>query len=339
MNRATVAAALGMALSMAAGGHATAQVTLRVADSLPATHFFTEQATRFWMDAVAQLAGPEVTFEHFPAGQLGKAGDLFSLTASGVVDIGYVVPSYAAEKLPLTSVAELPGTFETSCRGTMAFWDLARNDGLLATREYGPAGVKVVYAVVMPPYQAFVRGPLATIDDLEGKKLRTSSAGQDAIARRLGAVPVRITAPEVYDALSRGTIDGVIFPASSVLAYDIAGLLDTATSGVNFGSAVLTMMISQDRWNALPAAVQEAMSQAGEATTKRICAYADGALDDDLKKLSAAGIGFADLEEGAAQQLAAEMLGVREEWARTMDGMNVPGTEILKAFEAAIADR
>src|SRR5690606_4896683 len=112
MNRATVAAALGMALSMAAGGHATAQVTLRVADSLPATHFFTEPATRFWWDAVAQLAGPEVTFEHFPAGQLGKAGDLFSLTASGVVDIGYVVPSYAAEKLPLTSVAELPGTFE-----------------------------------------------------------------------------------------------------------------------------------------------------------------------------------------------------------------------------------
>ena len=337
ISRFAFASLLSAAASIGVSGPAAAEVKLRVADSLPATHFFTEQATQFWMDEVTRLAGSEVSFEHFPASQLGKAGDLFALTVSGVVDIGYVVPSYAADKLPLTSVAELPGTYESSCQGTMAFWQLAHDDGLLATREYEPAGVRVLYAVVMPPYQAYVRGPLGTLEDLEGKKLRTSSSGQDAIVRRLGAVPVRITAPEVYDGLSRGTIDGVIFPASSLLAYDLAGLVDSATTGVNFGSAVLTMMISQERWDTLSPALQAAMTEAGEATTRRICAYADGALEQDMNMIAEAGVEFVELNEGSEQRLAAEMLGARQEWAGTVDGMNFPGSEILEAFEAAIA--
>lgn len=39
---------------------------------------------------------------------MGKAKDLLSLTQSGVLDIGYVGPSYVSDKLPLFSVGELP---------------------------------------------------------------------------------------------------------------------------------------------------------------------------------------------------------------------------------------
>ena len=53
-----------------------AQVKLRVADSLPANHFVVEQATRFWMQEITRLTKGVVTFEYYPAEQLGKAKDI-----------------------------------------------------------------------------------------------------------------------------------------------------------------------------------------------------------------------------------------------------------------------
>lgn len=44
------------ALLTALGGPTHAEMTLRVADSLPANHFFTEQATRYWMSEVERLS-------------------------------------------------------------------------------------------------------------------------------------------------------------------------------------------------------------------------------------------------------------------------------------------
>lgn len=337
MGRTILPLALGAVLAMAPPQGAFAdRLTLRVADSLPAAHFFTREATEFWMSEVGRLTDGRVRFEHFPAGQLGGAGDLLSLTQSGAVDIGYVVPSYTADRMPLTAVAELPGTFSTSCEGTLAYWQLAQEGGALFQHQYGPAGVRILFAVVMPPYQAFLRGPLAGIDDLVGQKLRTSSAGQDAIARRLDAVPIRITAPEVYGALSRGTIDGLIFPTSSVLAWDLGGLVASATSGANFGSAVLTVMISQARWDSLPAEVQAAMAEAGEATTRRICAYTDDVIEADSATLEGMGVRFVTPEGEFRARLDAEMLAARQEWAEQVDAMNMPGSAVLAAFEATM---
>ena len=114
------------ALAMASlGAVAQAQTKLRVGDSLPLNHFFAEQATKVWMAEVTKKSGGAVQFEYFPAEQLGKAKDMLALTQSGVIDIGYVVPTYVQDKMPLTAVAELPGTFRSSCEGTMAFWKIA----------------------------------------------------------------------------------------------------------------------------------------------------------------------------------------------------------------------
>ena len=103
------------------GGAAVAQdktISLRVADSFPAGHFIPATATIPWMDEVTKKTNGRVKFEYFPAQQLGKAPDLLNLTQTGVADIGYVGMSYVSDKMPLSSVAQLPGAFTTACQGT-----------------------------------------------------------------------------------------------------------------------------------------------------------------------------------------------------------------------------
>jgi TRAP-type C4-dicarboxylate transport system substrate-binding protein len=326
--------ALAVFLSTTATAHA--QTTLRVADSLPASHFFVEQATKFWMQEVSAGTNNAVKFEHYPAEQLGKAKDLLSLTQSGVVDIGYVVPSYVSEKMPLSAVAELPGTFSSSCEGTLAYWKLAQGDGILSRLEYDPNGVKVLFAIVMPPYQVFLQRKIDNIKSFEGAKLRTTGGAQDGIITRLKSVPVHITAPELHDSLARGTVDGMVFPTASTVAYDVAGLVKASTSNENFGSAVLTYMISNARWKTLPPAVQKAMSEAGEKTVRRICAYADNEVGNDLAKIRAKGVAVAPLPEEDKPALAALARGVSQEWAERLDKRGKAGSDVLRSFMEAL---
>src|SRR3984893_2540914 len=85
------------------------KITLRLADSLPSGHVIHELVAKPFMELVTKATNGQVTFQHFPSEQLGKAKDMAQLTAMGVADVAYIVPSYSSDKYPLTAVAELPG--------------------------------------------------------------------------------------------------------------------------------------------------------------------------------------------------------------------------------------
>src|SRR5699024_10172261 len=82
---------LGVAASV------TAQTTLRIGDSLPSGHYIAEGLIEFWMDGVKEQLGDDVDFDHFPAEQLGKAGDMLSLAQTGVLHISYIGSCYVSD--------------------------------------------------------------------------------------------------------------------------------------------------------------------------------------------------------------------------------------------------
>src|ERR1700679_1866613 len=151
-------------------------ITLRLADSLPVGHIIHEAVTKPFIEAVEKRTDGKVKIAHYPAEQLGKAKDLLRLTQSGVVDIGYIVPSYASDKMPLTAVAELPGGFRNACQGTAAYWALTRDGNFLAEKEFAPNGIRPLITFALPTYQILLstRKPITSLADLEGLKIRTA---------------------------------------------------------------------------------------------------------------------------------------------------------------------
>ncbi|MCW5886847.1 MAG: TRAP transporter substrate-binding protein DctP [Anaerolineales bacterium] len=67
-----------------------------------------------------------------------------------------------------------------------------------------------------PPQNYWWRKPFNSAGDFRGLRLREFSAEGIDFARAVGAVPVSLTAPEVYSALQRGVVDGVITSASTL---------------------------------------------------------------------------------------------------------------------------
>ena len=313
------------------------EVTLRIGDTFPVGHYTPENLVKVWMAGVEENA-PGVSFEYFQAGQLGKAKDHLKLAQSGVLDIAYVAPSYVSDKLPMSSVAELPEAFTTACEGTWAYWKLAQPGGLLDEIEFKPNGVRVLMVMVLSPYQLYVRGnEIDGVDSFKGLKIRTTGGAKEIATVKLGGVPVQMAAPEARNGLTRGTIDALLFPTPSILPYDLATALDYATEGLNLGSFVTTYAISLDKWNTLSPEVQEAMTAASEAAIQSGCEAVDALNAADKQTITEAGVEYVTLSDADQQKISDLMAEVGTEWASQLDERGKKGTEVLEAFRASLA--
>jgi TRAP-type C4-dicarboxylate transport system substrate-binding protein len=310
---------------------------LKVADSFPAGHYLVRLMLKPWMDDVTKRTNGAVTFTYYPNQQIGKAADMLRLTQAGVIDIGYIAPSYASDKMPLSEVAQLPEVFDTSCQGTLAYWKSAR-EGVLAAQEYAPNKIRLLMEVVLPPYQVFtVKQKIESLKDIRGLKLRTTGGAQDLTVRALDAVPVRMSAPDAYESLSRGTMDGLLFPMESVVSYGLDKLVKHATEGVSFGSFIVAFSINQAVWDHLPDDVKKAMDAASEAIEPQVCAEVDKEQDGTRQRMQQTGISFEPVPDATRLQMKEKLRIVGQEWAAGLDSRGKQASAALKEFETLLA--
>jgi len=329
---AITASALGMA------SHAGAQTTLKFAHIFPASHYLWEQAGKVFTEAVTARTNGRVKFEVYPAGQLGK--DYLALLKSGIADIAIIVPSYAADKFPLTSVAELPGLYGSSCEGTSKFWNVVKDGAQLNDAEYKNQGLHVLFASVLPPYQVMTSSKrVERLEDLSGLKLRANGVAMDKTIRALGSVSVRIPAPEFFEALSRGTVDGGFYPYSGLASYRLEKVLRNSVTGVQLGAGSVVFAMSDRVWTTLPADIKNAMNGAATSTQANLCKWQDDEEKEVQAKLSAEGghqVVVLGPQEAARWQDRVNT--VTTDWGKEMDGVGKNGTALLKSFRDARGD-
>jgi TRAP-type C4-dicarboxylate transport system substrate-binding protein len=313
-------------------------ITLRLADSLPVGHIIHEAVTKPFIEAVEKRTDGKVKMAHYPAEQLGKAKDLLRLTQSGVVDIGYIVPSYASDKMPLTAVAELPGGFRNACQGTAAYWALTRDGHFLAEKEFVPNGIRPLITFALPNYQILLSTHKAvnSLADIEGLKIRTAGGALDLMMRSIKAVPIRMSPPEIYESMSRGTLDGAMLGYQSAVSYDIIGLLKTGTLNEPLSSVVITYSISTAKWKALPEPVRTVLAEEGERITQESCAKFAHTEEQALAKARDKGIKLIHFSAEDEKSMETVFETVSQGWAAGLDGRGKPGSEALKVWKAAL---
>jgi TRAP-type C4-dicarboxylate transport system substrate-binding protein len=334
---AQAALAVAATVALGAGAHAQTTTKIKIADSFPVGHYLPKYITTPMMEKLkANPAAKGIEFEYYPAEQMGKAKDFLSLVQSGVIDIAYVAPGFVSDKMPLSVVSELPLDFSGSCQGTMAYWNLAKPGGLLDKKEFAPNGVRLLFTIVLPPYQIITRKPFTNLKEIEGMKIRASGSAKELVIKKLKAIPVLMPTPDVYESLSRGTIDGVLFPFNSLAPYEIHKLSKTGTIGENFGTFVANWVISEKRFQSLPPAVQQDLTAMGEQLTKAACTQVEKDEAGDIEKVKAAGVKLTPLSAADKATVATVMHDVAKDWADTLDKRGKSGTEVLNAFKAGL---
>jgi TRAP-type C4-dicarboxylate transport system substrate-binding protein len=324
-----------------AAADSAGKITLRFAESAPATHPFSSNHDKFWMDEVTRLTKGRVAFQFYPSEQLGKAKDLLALTQAGTVEVARMGASYTPDKLPLTAVAELPGMINSSCQGSAALWKLTEEGGggVLARTEYAPLGLHVVIAAMNAPYEVQTTKKKQVIlpTDIKGLKLKTLGGASDEAARRLGAVPIQMFVAELFLSLQRGTVDGRFGEFGSVMANKTEGVLKYSTVGARVGGFASVTVIGDKVWKELPADVQVAMITAGGTTSENFCSKEDEHGPQIAKDLEAQhGWTVHDLTQAERQEWQDALAPVQQQWAEELDRRGKPGSEILATFRKTL---
>jgi TRAP-type C4-dicarboxylate transport system substrate-binding protein len=318
------------------GASAQTRVELKMADRLPQDHYIARYATNFWIEEVSKATGGSLAVQRYASERLGKSKDMLTLTKAGVVDGGEYVPGYLGDQMPLSAVAELAGMVPTACTASLAYEELAKPGGFLDKNELAPLGIRLLYVVGLPAYQLFTSKKIDTFASFQGLKIRSTGAAMDAGLRQLGIVPIRMSAAELNESFSRGTVDGTSFPAASIYSYDLQKQAKFATTGLSFGSSMTFYAISTRSWQKLTPEMQKAVTEAGARTTRHACALIDKDDQATLKRMEGEGTTLVKLSAEDRKKYD-DLLGrVATEWADGVDKKGRQGTATLDAFRAAV---
>lgn len=337
--RAATCAILAIAISVATANGTSAQsVTLKLADTLPAGHTMHQEITQVFIAETRRLSGGAIGLDHFPGGQLGKPADSLRLIQTGLQDIGLLAPSLVSDKMPYSSVTELPGLWSRSCELMKAAWPLFQENGTLFKLDFAPNGIRPLILLGLPQYViGFATSrEVKALKDLSGLRIRSVGGALDGLVAKLGGSPVRLAAPEIYEALNRGTADGAIMGNQGITGYKMEGLLKTVLTGQNLGTVFNVYAISDAKWRSLSDAGRAALAAAGENATMAGCAGLDRVEDDTIAKVKAAGAKYIVFDAADNERMATLFAEVRKGWAADLDKRGRPGTDVLGTFETAL---
>ncbi len=311
-------------------------ITLKLAHSFPENHYLAKETGVYWAEKVKQYTNGRVQFQYYPAEQMGKADALLDVVKNRVVDVAYVGVGYFSDKMPLSSVGQLPAEYVSSLQGSKAYHKVVNE--VLLEKEFLPNNVRPVLATVLPPYQIVtVDKKINTIDDLKGVKLRTAGI-QSLIVEAAGGTPVSMPATEIFTGMQRKTLDGTLLPFTSFKPYQIEKIVKYSTSNVNMGSFAVTYCINEQVWKSLPKDIQEAMIKAGNETVEHSAKYQDDnvkALGEEFKKM---GLNIYEVGQKTLSDLNARTKNVNNDWASKLDKKGLAGTQVLQAFEKAVRE-
>ena len=291
-------------LALTATAQDLPETTLSVVGSWSNLPLYKNFERNFWEVTVPEASGGKITVSMTTFDQMGVAGgDVFRMLGDGVFDIGMTVGDYTVADAPELEGLDVP-LLAIDADSARQMVDAAKpmvadimrdrfNSHMLAIAPY-------------PPQIVFCNAEIASLADLEGKKIRGSGRMTTLFLEALGAEGITMAFSEVPGALERGVIDCAVTGAGSGYA---SGWFESSTHLVNLplgGWDPVITAVNLDAWEALDPAVQEFLTeQAKTGFEDPAWEDAGGALARDIACLTGSG----ECTAGAAASMTLVELG------------------------------
>ncbi len=216
-----------LALAGAGSAHlANAQTVLTASSWLPPTHTLS-LAQKEWCDLVEKNSTGKVKCNILPRAVSAPPGT-FDAVKNGLADLSYSVQGYTPGRFVHTQMAELPFLGNKAEPISVAYNKVAMKNPQYSAEH---SGMKVLAFFTHGPGIVFnTKRAIGKVDDLNGLKFRVGGGMVNEISKTLGMNVTLKPAPDSYELLSGGVMDGTLFPAESTESFRIDKIIKHATT-------------------------------------------------------------------------------------------------------------
>ncbi|MFN6953813.1 MAG: TRAP transporter substrate-binding protein [Acetobacteraceae bacterium] len=242
----------------AASAQAPAPIPLKIVGGLANVSQFVNFEEPFWRDEVPRLTGGRVQPEIVANDRAGiRSQEMLPLIRLGVVPFGTALLAVISTEDPEFNAMDLPALNPTiaDLRRTMTRFRPFLERAL--SERYG---VRLLAIYTYPAQVVWCNRPFASLADLRGRRVRTSSVGQADLIAALGGTAVVTPFNEIVAAMRAGVVECAITGTLSGMAI---GLHEVTThvhaTAINWGVSIFAA--NEQAWEALPADIRAVLTE------------------------------------------------------------------------------
>jgi len=283
-----------------------------------------------WAKDMEKLTNGRWQIKLHYAGVLAPPKEELDGLKAGLFEACQFCAAYHPGKVPLHSVLELPFIAPNDGLGISsmmaALWE---HPALLKELEKWNAVPLLPGAIL--PYNLMGNTLIAKAEDFKGVRIRIG--GEIArVLKMFGAVPTLMPAPEVYEAISRGTLDMVGFPWSFTFGtFKIYEVSKYANVNLNLGTMSCAYVANKKAWDALPDDFKKIhMKWYAKAPSEWAKEYTKG--DRKWIPIFKKRLEFVKFSPEERAKLVKKAKIVWEEWVKKWEKRGLPAREVLNYY-------
>ena len=316
---------LGLMVSVLPFGkaHAAPVIRLKVANYFPPPSNQSTMLEEFCRE-LEKRTGGQVKVDYYPGQSLLSSTAMFDGILKGIADIGYSHVFYTAGRMPVTEAIGLPMDYASPWVGSQVANDFYRQ---FKPKEFDQVRVLWMNTSTSSGI-ATAKKPVRKLEDLKGLNIRAPGVCGDVI-RALGGTAAPTPMPEVYEAISKGVIDGESSNFETLKNFRFAEVVKYETSIweiTNFYPFYVAM--NKDSYKKLPADIKDIFDTlVGEYKEQYILMW--NSIDFAGKAYGLEkGVEFIDLSPSESARFKAAVEPVVNNYVKTMVGKGFPETEV-----------
>jgi TRAP-type C4-dicarboxylate transport system substrate-binding protein len=321
---------------LASAGAASAQITLTLSSWVPPAHLLT-RAQSDWCNEVSKAVAGRIKCNLLPKAVTPAPGT-FDAVKDGLADLSYSVHGYTPGRFTMGKVAEMPFLGDSAVATSVAYQRIYEKH-LARLDEH--KGMKVITVFTHGPGVIFnTKKAVTTLADLQGLKFRVGGGVVNEVGKALGVNMTLKPAPESYELLSSGVVDGTWFPDESIVSFKLDKLIKhrTAVPGGLYNTS-FALVMNQATWDKIPKADQDIIQKmSGEWAARFFGKYWDEMDDKSVEAQKAAGVQSVTADAKFVAEFKARTAAIEDAWVKEAEAKGLKNAAaVLKEFRDEIA--
>ncbi len=330
----SILAALAAAIAIQSTAFAQ-NVTLSFSAWVPPSHMLVRDGMIPWMEEVDKVTQGRVKIRLLPKAAANAVNHLDAVS-DGLADVAFISHSYTPARFPMTRIGVLPFAGDSAEVASVALWRIYDKH---FTQLNEHKGVKLI-TIYTHGAGIFwnAKRPIRAIEDFAGLKIRVGGGIAADVANALGVNAISKPAPESYELLSTGVVDGVMFPGESIVSFKLEKLVKFATAfpgGLYSDSHAVIM--NEAAWKKISKADQDAITRiSGEALARAIGKAWDKNAGAGFDAFKAAGGQIIPADAALVKAVADRTARFEQEWVKAVNDKGMNGSAIVAEYRAEL---